>query len=245
MYKKHFATFSENYLYNIHLNFTNYANTINADNDYKRIDVNVLNFCLDDKDKIFIYRDDLLENVKRFKNAFEKAFVIGLFEGLLINDFDDLTMDCIDNNGMLHIPNKRNLKMSNQFIEYARQAADCYEVMQYSDRAVVSADRNTVLDPYDVRIIKDLANTNGDRTFRYRRIIQKTKKYYEGQPEWLAISQLRQSGSINMLLEFASKESEKSMEDVAEEHIEEIRYRYGVGWRFSDYRRKYDWLLEK
>ena len=235
LYKRNIATPSFPYLRWVHSYFREYARWMNDDNHFDEVSSEMLEMCIDtDKAKSkFVLRKELYERLKEFKNAYEKVIVLGLFEGIQLSDFEKLDMSSIQGNE-IHIGN-RSFTISNELIKCMKSAAETFDahgdVKDYS------------LDPSDQRFIKRQMNCpDADYMMRLRNIIKKALNRYGY--AWISASELPQAGAVNMLLEWKAEHPEKSYKEIAEEHLSEIRERYGSYWRFTGrFLSKYEYLF--
>ena len=247
LYRTHIHTASDTYLEWIHRSFRDYANWNNPNNNhFTEISREMLTMCVN-KDAArsrIIMREDLIRELDgTFLNAMERCLLLGLFEGLLLTDFDELEEKHIDGNAVHLTKRCKHLTVSPKLIEYMVQSARTYTLIPYTDNPKYTIPKYLNLDPSDARVIKMMeAYPRSDRMMRYRNIIKRCKEI-SGQ-EWVNAAELPQSGAASMLLDYYRKEKRK-IEDVARDHTEELRERYGVGWRYDVlFREKYGYIYK-
>ena len=222
------------YLTRVHGYYRDYAQFINPDkHNYGDLTGKMLGMCVDkdnERSRI-IMRKELLEEMEVIRNPFEKALILGLFEGIRRIDFMDLTADDIGDN-VVHLKGRKDLTISPQLTKILREAANTYSIIPHTDDPRFDHPRYTELDPDDNHVIKSMNNANNtDRGVRIRMILCKARDFY-GFP-WISASSLPQCGAANMLLDLKAKHPEKKIEDIVDENINDIRSRYSSSWKYA------------
>lgn len=199
-------------------------------NHFAEISLKKLGECIDDTiahDKI-VTRQNLLKFVESSLMPDDASLLLGLFEGLTFEDFDVVEGKHIKGN-VVSIPKGRNLRVSDDLARYLVQSAN--EYTKYSSNG-----RATYFDTDDPRVIKNFKlrrlGEEPDRFMKYRNMIRTIKNNCPERYDWISAAGLPQSGVVDMLKRYM-KEEEKSLEFVAKEHLQDIRERYGSGWRFD------------
>lgn len=202
-------------------------------NHYAEMSMELLNTCVNfgQQRELFVSRADLLKAIGGFLNAYEQVVVLGLYEGLDLVDLRELTLEDVDLANCTVNLHDRVLTISKELIHYIEDSANTYERYTADEKKTALYD----LDGEHVQVIKTFGKErNGkqpDRGMQLFNIMKRIKTNYGY--SWLSAANLPQAGAANMLLELWQKESEKSAEEVANEHIDEFKLRYGVYWRYG------------
>ena len=201
-------------------------------------DKEILSTCINTtrKEKMFITRDELIEDMKNILNPCDKFLALGTFEGIGSIDrveFKDLTMDNIDGN-IIHLP-KRDLEISQLLVDYAKEAAETYDIFPF-----VKEDKEIYynLEPSerpfpaeDNRIIKARVNATpnpGRTTYIHRLDVMLDRVSQVLNKIAYSFSVLRSSGQIDFIRQFyATDENCKDLSDILNSHEQEILNRYG------------------
>lgn len=234
MYKIYLCTSSTTTLEGIHgylRRYTAYAHERRVDksgliNHYDEVTYEMLSQCISreaERQKI-VLREDLLEAIKEFDNPCEQAFVLGMFEGLSLKDFDVVDFDHIDENKRcIEKASGVKINVSSELITYLLNSIEEYEY--------VYEDRTTQLDPSDNRVFKNTAS-GGERITRYHNFIKKMKMKYEY--TWLTIPGLEQSGIIDMLLQAYKANPALELSAIASLYNQDIQRRFDNKWRYTN-----------
>jgi len=196
-------------------------------NHFAEISLKKLGECIDNTvayNKI-VSRNDLLEFIETLC-VDDAALLLGLFEGLTFEDFNVLEGKHVKRN-IVQIPEGRKLRVSDELARYLVESANTY-----TKHGIIG--REVYLDEDDRRVIKNLKQKRlgeePDRYMKYRNVLRTIKG--RARYGWISATGLPQSGVIDMLKTYMETEN-KSLQAVADEHIDEIRLRYGSAWRLD------------
>ena len=199
-------------------------------NHFAEISLKKLGECIDNTvahDKV-VTRENLLKFIDSSLNPDDAALLLGLFEGLTFEDFDYLEAKHVKGNEV-NIPKGRKLRVSDELARYLVESAN-----EYTKHG--SNGREINLDIDDPRVIKNLKlrrlGEEPDRFMKYRNMIRTIKNNCPEHYEWISAAGLPQSGAVDILKRYMDEEG-KPLEVVAKEHLNDIRERYGSGWRFD------------
>lgn len=199
-------------------------------NHYEEITSEILNTCVNygQQRESYVSREDLIEVVNSFKNPAQQVMILGLYEGLTLDDLNEMTLDDVDLKKHTVKCEGRTLSISNELAHYIEDSAETYEWFDENGEQNKRLD----LDPSDKRIIKTYEKLkSGDRTMQFFNMLKRIKNTYGY--TWLSAAKLPQIGAINMLLDLWKAEEGKSVEQVASDHLKEIRLYYGQYWKYG------------
>ena len=198
-------------------------------NHFEEITPELLNQCVNQGfyNQGIVSRQNLLAQIKIFKNACDKFLVLGIFEGLQgkgLCDFWDITMDDFEGN-VVTLKSKRKLVVSDELVEYAKKSSE--EDMFFS----VSGSGETQDYKFkegDNRIIKAMWNTvvaKETDTILSRRMLNKLVRLQKEYDVPYTRVLLRESGRIDMIK--GLRKDGEAWKDTWNKYQDEISYRYG------------------
>lgn len=237
MYQSLF-TASYSSLMNIHSHlrdYTNYCNVRNllADgiNHYNELDAASVRRCLHEglKREQIISREDLIDMLKTndIRNAFEKTWILGTFEGLTGkagNDLLYLTRDRIDfDKKIVHLPESgRVLTISDELAALMLETLDetSYATSGDSIRKFSNPDPNVLFKP----------SSNGRSEFASKSFARRMLLSYSQQLDYpyLNTYALKTSGIIDYIKRLMKSDGVTSPLAAYKLHREEIEMRYGA-----------------
>jgi len=188
---------------------------------------------------------NLINNENRVKNAYERFIILGIFEGIggdANNNFQNLTMKNIRRN-MIYLPDGRNLRISKELVEYAKQASETYERETYSK----TKPQIRPFDLNDERIVK-IAGYQKELSYagfrhKIQMLLDSIKEYNDDLPIF-STSMLFESGRIEMIKNFMKKENIEAIKAI-EIHRDEIGKRYSKIHAISRYCDKWSDFLKE
>lgn len=197
-------------------------------NHYNEITIEILGQCINTLKASLKYvsREELIQNMEdNLLNARDKFICLAFFEGLVkvtTGNIMYITMDCFDiEHKLVKLYDGRVLTVSQELINYAKQAANCWECLYY-DKDV----SGSFLESDDKNVIVKTTHRQKDLSQRYITKLLSTFEMATGE-SFYTVKALKKSGLKDMIMRLYQDGDYSSYYDCLCKNIKDIIYRYG------------------